>query len=499
MTGGLFSCWFPGVGALLDYLNGTTGIQSGVVCVEDDRTAKGEPSRKPVLILHLSKQSHYGQHISRGFPALEFSKGPLGVFRPVKQLTYEYNYYKQWATIDHPFNFGAVLEAASHPPDMTTARDAEGILLADFNNDGEIDVCHGPENAFAFIEHWGVNEHEHQGTPFCHAWYDDNYVARIAMRAYCSSEPWGLHDSPVKSRFVVMEGDATHDPYPHALEDPAQYPDQISLHAFYLANNGHWGKVQLAVDALLKKSGAKYNLVTKRFDYPDIHDFYHLCDMKMVFQRLLDAGYLKRNGKEESLVFQHIVALHGQIMTLQLKGKSGAFTSWKTGVKKGDGSLINTETTVLAMLALGAGSLWTFEPTEYPFAPSPGFIQFPDTLPHVLCARMYEFEKIGNGLIAQGPHVRIPTGSYSACFNIRVVKGAQQKNMPILTAHIFDGISTIAVCEYSFDDLINSRLDESWKQLRLPFKLDVVENVIELRLYWHGYCDLDFGSISISL
>ncbi|KAJ3059134.1 hypothetical protein HDU99_006484, partial [Rhizoclosmatium hyalinum] len=60
-----------------------------------------------------------------------------------------------------------------------------------------------------------------------------------------------------------------------------------------------------------------------------------------------------------------------------LKNEIGGYSSWKTGVKIRDGSLINTETTTLAMLALGAGALWRFEFVEYPMVPCPGFVQFP--------------------------------------------------------------------------------------------------------------------------
>ncbi|KAJ3006128.1 UNVERIFIED_CONTAM: hypothetical protein HDU68_004262, partial [Siphonaria sp. JEL0065] len=482
---GYFACLFHGIRALFDQSTSTLldkdvseesnsrsyCCQANTKSLSNSHQSNTNP--QPILILNKSTQLFYGQHISRGFPALEYAKSPIGVFKPVTKVSYNCNYYKKWETPTHPFNFGQVLESASHPPDIHTCRDADGILFADFDEDGEVD-SDGPEYAlaYAFVEHFGVNENHHIGTPFMQSWFDDNYVARIAMRAYCSMEPWGLYVSRVKSRFVVMEGDKTHDPYPGALEDPAQYPDQISLHAFYLANNGKWGKVEQAFWALVKKAGAKYNIVTKRFDYLVIRDFYHLCDMKMVFQRLLDSGTLK--GKEESLVFQHVVSLHSQIMSLQIKSKeTGEFSSWKTGVKVGDGSLINTETTVLAMLALGAGSLWTFEFVESPMIPLPGLVQFPDTLPHALCARLYENKNIGNGLIiAKGPFVRIPTGKYSALINVRVVKGRKKTKEKILTVQVFDGIEVVASQEFGMESLADAQFEEGWKRICVPF--DVV-------------------------
>ncbi|KAJ3294790.1 hypothetical protein HDU79_010414 [Rhizoclosmatium sp. JEL0117] len=283
------------------------------------------------------------------------------------------------------------------------------------------------------------------------------------MRAYCAEEPWGLFDSTLyKSRFVVVEGNTEYDPFPDALEDPEQYPDQISLHALYLANKGKWREVMRAVLALIKKTKASYNIVTKRYDYT-VRDFYHLCDMKMVMQRLLDRGELA--GDDANM----------------LKNGIGAYSSWKTGVKMRDGSLINTETTTLAMLALGAGALWRFEFVEYRMVPCPGFVQFPDTLPHTLCAKLYEIGNVGDGLIAQGPFVRIPVGQYTVCVNTRLNKGFHWTNDNVLTVQVFDGINTLGFKSFGLCELVNEIGEEEWKQIRVPFEVKRVENVIELR------------------
>ncbi|KAJ3122820.1 hypothetical protein HK100_011835 [Physocladia obscura] len=338
--------------------------------------------------IHTQNCNHYGQHISRGFSALKYLCGPQGTWRAVCNLSYTFNYYEKYATPSHPFDREKLLDAASHPPNMTTCRDADGILLSDFSESGEIDAEEPPSDyeRYAFIEHWGMNEYGKHGTPFNHAWFDDNFIARVAMCTYSTAfHPWGLYESSTLSRFVVFEGTKTHDPYPNALEDPVQYPDQISLHALFLANNNRWEEVIITSDALIKKSG------------------------------LL-------NDAEGCLIYQHIQSLFSHIKSLQLKiPGSQTFGNWKTGVQHNDGTLVNTETTVLAMLALGAGSLWKFEPLEYPMSPCPGFPQFPDTLPHVLCARLYEKDNVGDGLVSHGPFARFPLGIYSTLFDVRVL------------------------------------------------------------------------------
>ncbi|KAI9329627.1 hypothetical protein BDR26DRAFT_872227 [Obelidium mucronatum] len=477
------------------------------------RTETIPNSSKTPQLLTTSTTRFFGQHLSRGFAALAFAKGPFGTFQRVSQLTYRFNYYPQWATSAHPYNFNAVLYDGTKPPVISTCRDGQGILFADFDQNGELDYSGSsppsssnnnkpapPEDAFAFVEHVGVNENLYQGTPFYHAWYDDNYVARIAMRAYRSSEPWGLFESSVKSRFVVLEGDTTYNPYPLALVDPAQYPDQISLHALYFANIKEWETVFAAFYALVSKSDAVWNKATWRFDYRGIKDFYHLCQMKMVFQRLLDSGWLKDNPSELSLVVQHVASLHSHILSLQIVSSgTGVFASWKTGVEKGDGSVINTETTVLAMLALGAGALWTFEPMEAPFSPMPGFVQYPQTLPNVLCARTAQRVTIGSGLVAAGPFVQMPVGNYTANFNVRLAaKPETISNATILSIQIFDGVSSLASNQFGMDSVVNRYFENGWTRLRVPFTITTVANLMEIRLYWHGVIDMDFGTLSIS-
>ncbi|KAJ3379854.1 hypothetical protein HDU84_006348 [Entophlyctis sp. JEL0112] len=440
------------------------------------------PTVIPRLHLRRPDSSCYGQHVSRGFPALAFLQGPLGTWRPVVHLRYNCNYYARWGTPAHPFDFAQVIADASHPPRMTTARDADGILLADFDEDGEIDWRNDRSDSgealeprYVFVEHWGIGEdsNRQQSAPFCHAWFDDNYIARLTMRVYRAddSEPYGLYKSHVHPRFSVFAGDDKHDPYPLAFEDPAQYPDQITLHALHLANNGKWHKVEKAFGLLIDASGAKLNKDTKLFDYIKINDFYHLCDMKILFQRLFDSG---------------------------LKFSRPGFTSWKTGVKSGDGSLINTETTVFAMLALSAGVLWTFEPSEWPMSPT-----CEDELNVLFVRRRCKNGRVG--IIANGPFVNIPTGDYSASFNVRVFKvNSESLNEKVVSARILDRGQILSETEYATIDLIDEFADEEygkvegWKQAKLPkFSVCDSENVLEFQVTWLGGADVDFGSLCI--
>lgn len=110
-------------------------------------------------------------------------------------MQYEWNYYEQFATVSHPFNREALIAAADGNT-FYTARDANGYLLCDFNNNLEID----PEE-----RHCGLAFHEHsgkgvngsaRGNPFSQFWLNDNWLARYMSETYGRLSPQGIVDHP---------------------------------------------------------------------------------------------------------------------------------------------------------------------------------------------------------------------------------------------------------------------------------------------------------------
>lgn len=81
----------------------------------------------------------FGQHFPFGQEAIDYLYGPQGTFHDLQNVIYEYNYYEQYATNDHPYDKSALI-GMSNGTTLTTCRDANGHLLLDFDHDYELDV-----------------------------------------------------------------------------------------------------------------------------------------------------------------------------------------------------------------------------------------------------------------------------------------------------------------------------------------------------------------------
>lgn len=83
----------------------------------------------------------YGRHFPYGTAAAEFMySAEYGTFTPLTDVVYEYNYYEQYATAEHPYNRDALI-AQANDSTLTTCRDANGHLLLDSNHDTALDCC----------------------------------------------------------------------------------------------------------------------------------------------------------------------------------------------------------------------------------------------------------------------------------------------------------------------------------------------------------------------
>ena len=83
----------------------------------------------------------FGKHLPFGQAAVSFAYDPdYGTFREMKNIKYQWNYYKQYATEQHPYNVNDLIKYSDLYNQTTTCRDAMGHLLLDWNHDGEIDV-----------------------------------------------------------------------------------------------------------------------------------------------------------------------------------------------------------------------------------------------------------------------------------------------------------------------------------------------------------------------
>ena len=84
----------------------------------------------------------YGKHFPNGNAAVNYIYGSDGTWKTLTNVQYIWNYYQQYATSNHPYDLTSLVNYANGTH-QTTARDANGHLLLDFNHDGEIDVTSG--------------------------------------------------------------------------------------------------------------------------------------------------------------------------------------------------------------------------------------------------------------------------------------------------------------------------------------------------------------------
>ncbi len=138
----------------------------------------------------------YGVNHPNGTAAVDYAYGPDGMWRPLVDVSYRWNYYQQYATPTHPYDPAALI-AYADGTHLTTARDAGGHLLLDFNHDGEIDVTGG---GAAFCEHYGRGAgNTVLANPFTNVWFDDNWLARYMALAYGRTLPYGLSAYPTST------------------------------------------------------------------------------------------------------------------------------------------------------------------------------------------------------------------------------------------------------------------------------------------------------------
>lgn len=160
----------------------------------------------------LAVNFRYGQHFPNGVAAVDYIYGPNGTWKNFNPLRYQWNYYEQYATPQHPFDKSALIQVnwqwkqelkilvisiSSKAADGTafyTARDANGYLLCDSDHDLEINPEYCADGS-AFHEHNGIKKDGmRSGNPFTQFWLDDNWLARFMSQTYQKAEPRGLVD-----------------------------------------------------------------------------------------------------------------------------------------------------------------------------------------------------------------------------------------------------------------------------------------------------------------
>ncbi|CAK4656843.1 hypothetical protein LEN26_015130 [Aphanomyces euteiches] len=429
---------------------------------------------------------YYGQHFPHGIAAFAYLTGRQGTWRSIHSIKYEEEYYTsaQFATpcpplAGHPTDVAKLLEKASVSPNdqIHTARDSNCLLLSDFGN--RWSVNQPPRGQHVFVEHVGANKCGVQtNDPLFLAWLDDNWAARNMMQAYNAPLPWGLHASTTPSRRTVLDG-GTFDPCPNA--STTSFIDRIAQHALYQANTGDWNGVLSSFDHMLSIAKPSFNHTMHWFDNTDVDDVYHLALMKIVGQRLLDD-----NSRASHRVLEHVRALHGNLLTMQGRNATGGLIGWTTSVKNVK-SLINTETTALAVLALCAGAQFCFEASAPPMKPARGFF----VRPYAVVSAVVGRSPAGHRMVF-GPNVRLPTGEFVVSFNLRMNSSrVPNEDQFVGTVDVFDGVSVLASMDFHSSE-------NEWSLVNLGVSVTRQDNSMEFRVWWHGTTALNVGAITVA-
>ena len=454
------------------------------------RVALGEnsPGRRLLLqaclALVLSAQATYlyaapqfGKHFPHGNDAVAYLYGPNGTWREQTNVYYGWNFYKHCETPSHTYDPQAMLRESSVV--NSTAPDANCILHGDLNNNGEIadDAIGG----YAFHEHSGrgVNG-EQTASPFYQFWFDDNWVARYVAETYDRPQPSGLHDFGYRINWRVLGGDNSRwTPYPES----SPHIDQIAFNGLFKLNAGDFNGALAAWNAIKNSSGAAYDASRGRYDYSfGVEAIYYYGLWAILSERLIEARAVFNQRAD---VLQHAMSLHATLLALQEKDADGNRLGWRTGTT--ERALINTETTSVAVLALGINASWVLEPGRAPLLSAAGnYTHEHETLSAIAGQSV-------PGHIVFGPFWTLDPGSYDVEFALR--SPAARIESPLATIDVYDGRTVVAakVIEGAVAPLGNR-----WHRYRLTAEGGNASNLMEFRVFWHGAYDLNVGSIRVT-
>lgn len=416
----------------------------------------------------------YGTHEPNGAAAFKYMVGPEGTWKDVSAVQYQWNYYDKCAVNDRPFDKSALLASADGTR-FFTAPDADCNLLWDANADGQLDVIGATQ---AFHEHNGRGSAGQQlATPFTNFWFDDNWLARYTTRIYGHAAPDGLREAP-QVRWRILEADTAG--WTRYSDDAF---DRRALNGIHDVAIGDFARAAEEWQRILDEAGIFYDSQTQRYLYPNIDENYHLALFEILTSVLMDHGVPTSDVGDA--VVQHWVSLRSNILSRQER-RGEELLGWRSSVSD-LGSLMNTETMSLNVMALGAGAVAVFEAGQPPLR-NENPLYFVRTADNVLAARVGSAQP---GYMTVGPAGTYPTGEYEIQFFMRSqgatgavarLEAANAQNAAILGSR----------------EVMAAELPQgAWRRVDMRLMLNDAQNRVELRAYWYGTASLDVAAIRI--
>ncbi|MGL4513850.1 MAG: hypothetical protein ACRCT8_12225 [Lacipirellulaceae bacterium] len=288
----------------------------------------------------------YGRHLPNGQAGHDAIKGANGTWRSASGIQYTVNYYSYNAHTGHSHDRPALIDQAQTQGLPRTARDANGHLLFDSDNNLAIDSGAGGD---AFCEHWGMGVDEsgaclQRTSPFKQFWFDDNWCAREMCKAYGSAQPNGLHMPPGFIRWSPLDGGTSRfTPYNDA------YVDRRCLDGLYRLGQDN------TPAALVKWNEVK--------DVAPVENYHVGLQLCLGGQLLNDPAV---SSSDRHAILQRWVELRRILLTRQTP--CGTWRSSNDSIH----DLVNTETVALASIGLAADAFRVYEAGVAPMQANAG-------------------------------------------------------------------------------------------------------------------------------
>lgn len=435
-------------------LSAFTTAQNSVSPVPD---APGQIFSSPI------QYSGYGFHQPQGLAAVSYIYGVQGTWRQYTGLENIYGYYNVPQS-----EFDALVAYANGVNPATCADPNNNVL---WNLPYESTTVSG----VSFEEHNGQGvDGTTRGQPFSQFWFGDNFLARYMSVAYGAPQPGGLFDA--STRWQILGFNAGGWPL-----QAGSAPDEDALTGMYYIATGDVGAAFSEWNGVLGQASAAYDGANQQYTYPGLSQEYYLGLWKILTDFLIDAGV---GVDDQATLFQHSIALRSTILSEQQQS-NGAAIGWLTG-RTDASSLINTETTSIAVLALCSNARICLEAGQGPMNTPSGFFYRPYNALSAVAGLSPA------GYMVYGPYMTIATGSYTADFFLRT---------PSL-----GGLEvTLDVNDYGASQVLGSTVvsgsqfagGNQWGRFSVGFTVSNPSNLMEFRVVWGGQEDLDVSAIRI--
>jgi hypothetical protein len=288
-----------------------------------------------------------------------------------------------------------------------------------------------------------------------------------------------LSDYSDFTRWRIIGGDRTNwPPYGSA------FFDTLALDGLFALAGGDVAGALAKWSAIRDMSGFTYEEATQGYRYPSIHENYHLGLFTILTEQLLGEGLDAAKGKE---LLQHAIALRANLLDHQEhQPGTGAPLGWRSDFTD-PGALMNVESVVVGVLALGARANAVFEPGVPPMASdaSSYFVR-----PYHAISAVVGLSQ--PGLMTKGPGFLAPPGTYQFDFALR----APSPTGTVATLEVYDAAADRVLASH---DVASSEMvtGNQWTRITVAATVSSACNRIELRTRWTGTGNLDVGPIRV--